>query len=290
MLPRTTGAINLGPSNLRGGHKFLSLETGEIIMRRRWTEMPVPTDVVARLEEMSSDPNDSLHDYIIDKIDDNMSNDERDHSEDVGDMNKEEDEIIKEEEKSDGESEKMFVDPTFMCQENENHDHDLNDYGDIEDSSNTEYEADEREKENNKEVRDIDRTEAIAHRYNLRPNRYLYKYSFLSLHTGVKRWGDRAKDAIKDELNMLIKEKVFVEVMNPTENQVKKALMIHCFVIEKGYGRIKARALADGCGQQRYAKEETYSPTVKMESIFLNAFFDVHGGRHVVTIDIKEAF
>ena len=107
--------------------------------------MPVPTDVVARLEEMSSDPNDSLHDYIIDKIDDNMSNDERDHSEDVGDMNKEEDEIIKEEEKSDGESEKMFVDPTFMCQENENHDHDLNDYVDIEDSSNTEYEADERE-------------------------------------------------------------------------------------------------------------------------------------------------
>jgi len=31
----------------------------------------------------------------------------------------------------------------------------------------------------------------------------------------VKRWGDRAKDAIKDKLNMLIKERVFVEVKNP---------------------------------------------------------------------------
>jgi len=201
MLPRTTGAINLGPSNLRGGHKFLSLETGEILMRRRWTEMPVPTDVVARLEEMSSDPNDSLHDYIIDNIDDNMNDDERDNSEDVGNMNEEEEEIIQEEEKSDRESDKMLVDPTFMCQENENHDHDLNDNVDIEDSSNTEYEADEREKENNEEVRDVDKTETIAHRYNLRPNCYSHKYSFLSVHAGVKRWGDRAKDAIKDELN-----------------------------------------------------------------------------------------
>jgi len=61
-LPRTTGSINLGPSNLKGEHKFLSLETGDIIMRRRWTEMPVPTDVIVRQEEMSSNPNNSLRD------------------------------------------------------------------------------------------------------------------------------------------------------------------------------------------------------------------------------------
>jgi len=64
MLPRTTGAIDLGPSNLKGGHKFLSLETGDIIVRKRWTEMPVPTDVIIRLEEMSTDPNDDINEYL----------------------------------------------------------------------------------------------------------------------------------------------------------------------------------------------------------------------------------
>jgi hypothetical protein len=33
-----------------------------------------------------------------------------------------------------------------------------------------------------------------------------------------------------------------------------------------------------------------YSPTVKLESIMLNAFLDVHEGRHVATFDIKGAF
>jgi hypothetical protein len=84
-----------------------------------------------------------------------------------------------------------------------------------------------------------------THRYNLRPNRilnYSHKYSFLSVHASVKQWGDRAKEAIEDELKMLIKEKVFEEVQKPTEAQIKKALMIHCFVIEKRDGRIKAWA------------------------------------------------
>ena len=63
---------------------------------------------------------------------------------------------------------------------------------------------------------------------------------------------------------MFKKEGVFEKVENPTEQQKKKALMIHCFVIEKRDGRIKARAVADGRSQQRYTEEETYSPTVKL--------------------------
>jgi hypothetical protein len=66
--------------------------------------------------------------------------------------------------------------------------------------------------------------------------------------------------------------------------------MIHCFVIEKRDRRIKARAVANGRSQQRYTEEETYSPTVKLESIMLNAFIDAHEGRHVAAVDIKGAF
>jgi hypothetical protein len=79
-----------------------------------------------------------------------------------------------------------------------------------------------------------DETNTTTHGNNLRPNRslsYSHKYSFVSVHASVKRWGNRAKEAIKDELKMLIKEMVFEEVQKPTEGQIKKALMIHCFLI-----------------------------------------------------------
>jgi hypothetical protein len=56
--PRTTGGIYLGASSMQRGHKFFNLSSGEIIVRRKWTELPVPSDVILCLEELSSDPND----------------------------------------------------------------------------------------------------------------------------------------------------------------------------------------------------------------------------------------
>jgi len=45
---------------MNGGHYFYSLETGEVLTRRKWTELPVPTDVISRLKEMSMDLNDNV--------------------------------------------------------------------------------------------------------------------------------------------------------------------------------------------------------------------------------------
>jgi hypothetical protein len=112
----------------------------------------------------------------------------------------------------------------------------------------------------------------------------------LSVHAGVRKWGEKAREAIREELRMLEKEEVFEEVRNPTCEQVKKALMIHCFVVEKKDGRIKARAVADGRSQVWHTEEEMYSLTIKLESIMLNAFIDAHKGRYVATVDIKGAF
>jgi hypothetical protein len=121
------------------------------------------------------------------------------------------------------------------------------------------------------------------------PN-YSLRFALFSVHAGVRKWGEKAREAIRDELKMLKKENVFKEVSNQTTEQIKKALMIHCFVVEKRDGRIKARAVADGRSQTRYTEEETYSPTVKLKSIMLNAFIDAHEGRYVATVDIKGAF
>jgi hypothetical protein len=68
----------------------------------------------------------------------------------------------------------------------------------------------------------------------------------VSVKSGLEKWGDRAKDALLDELNLFVKEKVFEQVITPLEEQKKSALRVHCFMTEKRDGRIKARTVADG--------------------------------------------
>jgi hypothetical protein len=41
------GAISMGPSgNLPGGQRFLTLDTGKLIVRNRWKELPMPLAVI----------------------------------------------------------------------------------------------------------------------------------------------------------------------------------------------------------------------------------------------------
>ena len=52
--PRTKWAICMGPAgNLQGSYKFLSLETGKKVTRRKFTEMPVTDLVIKQVEEMA---------------------------------------------------------------------------------------------------------------------------------------------------------------------------------------------------------------------------------------------
>jgi hypothetical protein len=54
MNARTASAICLGPTgNVQGSHYFLSLRTGHRIVRHRWTLLPTPTDVIARVNAIA---------------------------------------------------------------------------------------------------------------------------------------------------------------------------------------------------------------------------------------------
>jgi hypothetical protein len=54
MKARTTGAIATKPTgNAQGGHWFHSLTTGRMIDRRQWTSLPMPTDVIERVETLA---------------------------------------------------------------------------------------------------------------------------------------------------------------------------------------------------------------------------------------------
>jgi hypothetical protein len=50
MNPRTTGDIATKPTgNSQGSHWFCSLNAGRMLDRMRWTPLPMPADVIARI-------------------------------------------------------------------------------------------------------------------------------------------------------------------------------------------------------------------------------------------------
>ena len=49
----TLGAICLGSSgNLQGGYKFMNLQTGKKLTRCRWTSLPMPQEVIDRVNKL----------------------------------------------------------------------------------------------------------------------------------------------------------------------------------------------------------------------------------------------
>jgi hypothetical protein len=54
MLSRTTGAIALRPTgNIQGGHYFMSLSTGRRLNRSAWTPLPMPGEVIERVQQLA---------------------------------------------------------------------------------------------------------------------------------------------------------------------------------------------------------------------------------------------
>ncbi len=54
MAPRTTGALALRPTgNAHGIYYFYHLNTGRLLNRSRWTELPMPDDVIERVHKLS---------------------------------------------------------------------------------------------------------------------------------------------------------------------------------------------------------------------------------------------
>ena len=55
---RTIGAIIVGPTgNLQGGYKILNLQTGKKITRRKWNHLPMPTEVIERMNQLVKEQN-----------------------------------------------------------------------------------------------------------------------------------------------------------------------------------------------------------------------------------------
>jgi len=115
----------------------------------------------------------------------------------------------------------------------------------------------------------------------------------MSLKRGLKTFGKAGADAVVAEMQQLDYRKVIkpTDAKDLTHAQKKAALQYLMYLKQKRCGRIKARGCADGRKQRLYkTKQETSSPTVTSEALFLTSLIDAQEKRQVVTVDIPGAF
>jgi hypothetical protein len=142
------------------------------------------------------------------------------------------------------------------------------------------------------------------HNYDLRPRKprsYKHRHANLedvmmtqlSLIKGLKAFGASGAEAVKNELQQLHDRRAMVpKAANMLSKDEKRAALQYLMYLkQKRNGKIKGRGCADGRKQRVYkSKEESSSPTVAIESLFLTATIDAKEGRSTVTCNIPGAF
>jgi hypothetical protein len=115
----------------------------------------------------------------------------------------------------------------------------------------------------------------------------------MTAKAGLKYFGQDGADAIMVELEQLLYRKVMdrCKAGDLSKEQKKAALKYLMFLKPKRCGKIKGCGCANGRKQRLYkTKEESSSPTVSIEALFLTCMIDAMEDRYVVTCDIPGAF
>ncbi len=115
----------------------------------------------------------------------------------------------------------------------------------------------------------------------------------MSLKHGLKMFGESRADAVVAELKQLDYRSVLLPKHNHQLSAQEKqdALCYLMYLKQKQSGHIKARGCADGRKQHAYkSHDETSSPTVATEAVFLTSVIDAYKRCCVITVDIPGAF
>ena len=115
-----------------------------------------------------------------------------------------------------------------------------------------------------------------------------------SMNAGIKKFKAKGEAGVTKELTQMHDMEVFrpVDEESLSYREKKDALSSLMFLKEKRDATVKARMCADGRKQRdgTRPKQETTSPTVATESVFITAVVDTHEGRDVACYDIPGAF
>ena len=113
------------------------------------------------------------------------------------------------------------------------------------------------------------------------------------LQKGLKKFGARGKEAVIKEIKQLHNRNSFklLQVSKMSTQERRRAIEALMFLAEKRDGTIKGRQVYNGKPTREWlSREDSASPTVSLESIFLTAAIDGKENRDVMTVDIPNAF
>ena len=115
----------------------------------------------------------------------------------------------------------------------------------------------------------------------------------MSAKAGLREFGEQGAALIMKELEQLLYQKVIMgcKASSLSSSQWKAALQYLMLLKEKRCGKVKAWGCADGHKQQLYkSKDETSSPTMNVEALFITCLIDAMERREVMTCNIAGAF
>ena len=115
----------------------------------------------------------------------------------------------------------------------------------------------------------------------------------MSMKKGLKVFGAGGYAAVKQEMQQLHDRRVMQPVRRKdlSPAQKREALGYLMFLKKKCCGKIKGRGCADGRKQRAYiTKEESTSPTISTEAVFLAAVVDAWEHRKIAVLDVPGAF
>ena len=115
----------------------------------------------------------------------------------------------------------------------------------------------------------------------------------MSMKKGLKIFGEGGYPAVKKEMQQLHDRKVMQPISrkDSSPEQKKEALGYLMFLKKKRCGTIKGWGCANGHKQRVYImKEESTSPTISTEAVFLTAVVDAWENRKVAVLDVPGAF
>ena len=115
----------------------------------------------------------------------------------------------------------------------------------------------------------------------------------MSMRKGLKVFGEPGYAVVKKEMQQRHDRKVMQPVNRKdlSPSQKKEALGYLMFLKKKWCGTIKGCGCADGQKQRAYiTKEESTSPTISTEAVFLTAIIDAWENRKVAVLDVPGAF
>lgn len=126
-------------------------------------------------------------------------------------------------------------------------------------------------------------------------HRHIFEYTMtqMSAKAGIKKHGRAAEEALMRELVQLKDKDVFIpkKASDLSQEQKSEALREISVIKEKRSGTLKGRTCADGRPQRdKYGKEDTSSPTLSNDALFLTVMVDAFEGRDVATADVAGAY